>query len=133
MEVTIAPVTARITDEYGMVIPAAQVFITDIEASDKIRLQSNLEKTKLIPSREVGDLMYQADYYVDANKKAQGYPTRQLKVNEMEGGKVVAQVDRLVVDMDNPEVVRILEAPGGEVNAKLNQAVQADLRYRFRT
>lgn len=115
----------KITDEYGMAFPGAQAVIFNASETTQRTLTGNEDTGEYDVLEDVKAIAYEVNYHYDQEKKAQGFRTRPLAVDNGIGGFTrVLEVNLTLASVEN-----ILSSPLPH-DEKILQAAQADLEAR---
>ncbi len=126
MNIPVKVFTNKIKDEYGMEFNGCLIAIRGISASSQITLRSENCTANYTIKHDVEPVVYQANYWGNATLKQQGFKSRPLKVAD--GDEFT---DLIEVDMNNPEVERIL-ASNADVVTKHLLIAEADIKAKYK-
>ena len=115
----------KVTDEYGMTFPSAVAVIFNSSETTQRTLAGNKETNNYDESEDIKSIAYEVNYWYDPSKKAAGFRSRPLAVDNGKGGFTRV----LEVDLTLPAVINILEGTLSH-NDKILQAEQTDLIHR---
>tara|TARA_R110001632_G_scaffold40916_2_gene102713 strand:- start:252 stop:635 length:384 start_codon:yes stop_codon:yes gene_type:complete len=115
----------KITDEYGMDFQSAVAIIFNSSETTQRTLAGNEETNNYDESEDIKSIAYEVNYWYDPSKKAAGFRSRPLAVDNGKGGFTRV----LEVDLTLAAVINILEGTLSH-NDKILQAAQTDLTHR---